>query len=209
MLITAIEKRKGTQCAVYIEGEYAMMLDAELIYNRGLRAGLEVDRDDIYEFKRQCDLRRTRERALYLLGYKSHTKKELFLKLAKTSDEELAGEVTARMEELGLLNDEEYAQRFANQLVNSKSYGINRVRQELTKKGIDRDIIDNTLAELSQVTDTDEKLKSIIDKKYARYLDDKKGIDKTINALLRLGYRFDDIRRVLRYYADNFEVNDE
>lgn len=212
MLITAIEKRKGTQCAIYVEGELAMLLDAEIVFNKGLRSGIELDRDGLFELQRQCDLRRTRERALYLLGYKSHTKKELYEKLAKTSEEALAAEVTDRMEELGLVNDADYAERFARQMANSKGWGMARIRQELAKKGVERDLIDETLAALAETVDVDEKLAEIIERRYARYLGDKKGIDKTINALIRLGYRYDDIKRALRAKTDAAEealLNDE
>lgn len=209
MLITAIEKRKGTQCAIYIEGEYAMLLDAETVFDKGLRSGMEVTREEIFELKRRCDLRRTRERALYLLGYKSHTKNELLLKLTKTSDEETAQEITERMEELGLLNDADYAERYSRQMAETKGWGAGRIRQELARKGVERDIIDDAMEQLSQTVDTDEKLDEIIVRRYARYLGDKKGIDKTINALMRLGYRFEDIRRALRRYADTDELTDE
>ena len=209
MLITAIEKRKGTQCAVYIEGEYTMMLDAEIVFNKGLRSGIEVNRDEIFELQHQCDLRRTRERALYLLGYKSHTRKELFDKLTKTSNEELAAEVTERMEELGLINDADYAERYSRQLANSKGYGVVRIKQELNKKGIDRELAEEALEQLAQTIDVDEKLKNVIHKKYMRYLGDKKGIDKTINALIRLGYRFDDIKRVLRQCSEDDYIDYE
>ncbi|WP_312643557.1 RecX family transcriptional regulator [Hydrogenoanaerobacterium sp.] len=209
MLITAIEKRKGTRCAVYVDGEYAMMLDAEIIFNVGLKAGKAIDRNALLELQKQSDLRRTRERALYLLGYKSHTKKELTDKLTKTSDADTAAEVTGRMEELGLVNDEDYAERYARQLANSKGYGMSRIRQELYKKGVDKELIEDTLEQLAQTVDVDEKITAIIERKYARYLGDKKGVDKTINALIRLGYRYDDIRRVLNTFeipqADDYD----
>ena len=200
MLITAIEKRKGTRSAVYVDGEYAMMLDAEIIFNAGLKAGREIDQNALFELQKQSDLRRTRERALYLLGYKSHTKKELTDKLAKTSDEDTAAEIAGRMEELGLVNDADYAERYARQLANSKGYGMSRIRQQLYKKGIDRELIDDTLEQLAQTVDVDEKISELIERKYQRYLGTKKGMDKTINALIRLGYRYDDIRRVLNTF---------
>jgi len=177
-----------------------MMLDAEIIFNAGLKAGREIDQNALFELQKQSDLRRTRERALYLLGYKSHTKKELTDKLAKTSDEDTAAEIAGRMEELGLVNDADYAERYARQLTNSKGYGMSRIRQQLYKKGIDRELIDDTLEQLAQTVDVDEKISELIERKYQRYLGTKKGVDKTINALIRLGYRYDDIRRVLNTF---------
>lgn len=201
MLITAIEKSKGSACCVYVEGELAITLDAEIILNHKLRAGTEMSRDALYALKHESDLRRTRERALYLLESRSHTRKELVDKLTKTSDEELAELVACRMEELGLINDEDYAERYTRQLVN-KGYGAQRVRRQLAQKGINREQIDRQLEALAQTVDVDETLAAIITRKYTRYLGDKKGEDKTIAALMRLGYRYEDIRRVLAAYQD-------
>ena len=45
------------------------------------------------------------------------------------------------MEELGLLNDEDYARRLANELFTRKKFGARRVKQELRQKGIDDALI--------------------------------------------------------------------
>lgn len=202
MLITAIEKCKGSTCALYVDSELAMTLDAEIVFSNKLKAGVELDHDVLFELKYQSDLRRTRERALYLLESRSHTRKELVDKLVKNSDEEIAEQIADRMEELGLLNDADYAERYARQLVNSKGYGMDRVRRQLAQKGIDRELIDEQIAALSETVDVDEKLTTLIQRKYERYLGDKKGEDKTISALIRLGYRYDDIRRALAAFRE-------
>ncbi|MDD2954842.1 MAG: regulatory protein RecX [Oscillospiraceae bacterium] len=210
MLVTAVEKRKGEGYAVFVEGEYALMLNEETLLTEKIRAGVEVTPQRLDELQKKAELRRTRERALYLLEKKSYAKEELTQKLARTSCRETAETVAARMEELGLLNDEDYARRFADHLWRFKGYGAGRIRQEMSRKGLDRELISRELERLGEENteeDVAQKLCALIDRKYLRFLDDPKGRNKTIQALQRLGYAYEDIRRALQYY-DHSEEED-
>ena len=208
MLITALEKQKGGW-AVFVEGEYALMLDAETFVRAKLRAGEEITPARLDEIKYQSDLRRTRERALYLLETRAHSRKELFDKLVKTGGEAAAGEVTARMEELGLLDDADYAARLARQLTERKGYGEVRVRQELARRGIDRELIEDAMAGVAETADVDAALDALIARRYARCLGDEKGRSRAVGGLLRMGYRQADIRRAIGRALDALEAEGE
>ncbi len=47
MLITAIEPFKGSKYNIFVEGEYALTADIEIIAQMGLKAGKEVSREDL------------------------------------------------------------------------------------------------------------------------------------------------------------------
>ena len=51
-----------------------------------------------------------------------------------------------------------------------------------------------------------ERLVELIERKYIKYLCDEKGVNKTVNALLRLGYTYSEIRDSLREITDREEV---
>lgn len=64
---------------------------------------------------------RAEEKALYLLEHRAHSKKELENKITRAEfDREAARSAVEHMEELGLLNDEDYARRLANELFTRK-----------------------------------------------------------------------------------------
>ena len=73
------------------------------------------------------------------------------------------------------------------------------MEQELYRKGVERDIICEVISECDFPS---EKLAEIIERKYSRYLNDEKGVNKTVNALLRLGYTYTEIRDAIREIAD-------
>ena len=143
----------------------------------------------------ESETRRAKEKALYLLEYRSHSKKELADKISRTTSREAAEAAVEKMEELGLMNDEAYARQLAGTLLEKKGYGLRRARQELLQKGIDRELVEELLEELAP--DPEEKLREIVERKYRNQLGDEKGYRCTVAALQRLGYGWEDIKTVL------------
>ena len=76
-----------------------------------------------------------------------------------------------------------------------KHFGARRIAAELSRKGIDRAII----AHLEEMDEADPcaEITALLQGKYAGKCGDEKGKQRTINALLRLGYNYSDIRSAL------------
>ena len=83
MKITEIEKKSKTRYTVYVDGEYFYILDAEILTEHHVRAGMEVTEAFLEQLKAAAQLRRARERAFYLLSYRDHSEKELYQKLGR------------------------------------------------------------------------------------------------------------------------------
>ena len=195
MEITAIEPRRKRLSQLYLDGEAAVKVDTETILKAGWKPGMEISDEELHELLQESEARRAKEKALYLLEYRSHSKKELADKISRTTSREAAEAAVERMEELGLVNDESYARQLAEYLMERKGYGVRRARQELLQKGIDREFIEELLEELAP--DPEEKLREIVERKYQNQLKDEKGYRRTVAALQRLGYGWEDIKTVL------------
>lgn len=210
MRITAVSKSKKGFFSVYVDGAFAFSVDEQTMLEYHLAPQMETDPQALEHIRLVAEERYQKERALKLLGYKSYTKQSLIQRLARDCDEEIAHRVADRMEELGLINDEDYARRYAADLFGIKGYGGRRVLYELTRKGIPRELAQEVVSELApEDEDTVETLISLIERKYARYLTDRKGIDKTVRALARLGYDYDDIRAAISSCADLDETYED
>ena len=79
--------------------------------------------------KEKFDFEEAKEKALNLLEFRAHSRKEIFDKLRRFTDAQTAGEVADALEEAGLINDEEYAYQCAHDLMELRFFGPNRVRQ--------------------------------------------------------------------------------
>lgn len=200
MEISAIEPRRRGVSALFLDGEFAVNLDTRFLAESSVRLGQEITEEELQSLIQGSNARRAREKALYLLEHRSHSKKELEEKVARTAGKEAAQAAVNHMQEIGLVNDEQFARDYARQLVRHKGFARRRAEYELLQKGIDRDLIEQVLEEL--LPEPQEKLTELIEKKYARSLGDEKGLRRTMAALQRLGYRGEDIRAALRPFIE-------
>lgn len=203
MMITSITRYgdKGNRYRVDVDGEYWYILADTLIMDFRLRKGREVTEEFLAEVRQAADYRKGRERAFYLLESREHSKAELAQKLSRHIDWEMAEKIADEMEQLGLIHEDAYAKRLVEYLSTTRKQGPRRIRQELYKKGLPRDVIEEALSELE--TDEDALIE-LVRKKYARYLvpDDEeeepsgfrrgysKGKNKALQGLMRLGHSF-------------------
>ena len=202
MIITDLKPVKKSLSLVYIDGEYAMKLDTATLAENGITVGYVLDDDELKELIEKSDYRRAKEKALYLISGRDYSKKQLMDKIKKDSSEETAEEVCERMEELGLLSDQNYARRLAHDLIYLKKLSVRGAKYKLMEKGIDRELCDEILEEFE--VDPVEQLTELIDRKYADKLDDEKGRRRTIAALQRLGYSWSDIKSALSEYENDW-----
>ena len=99
-----------------------------------------------------------------------------------------------------LLNDEEYARILANDLIERKKYSLKRVKQELSFRGISREIVENTVDSLDN--DAENRIILVIKKKYINKLNDEKGRKRAIDGLMRLGYSYSEIKSALNTLSE-------
>lgn len=151
MKITDIAPRRHRLSQLYIDGEAAVKVDTETLLRRGIAIGDELDDEELHALLQASAKHRAEEKALYLLEHRAHSKKELENKITRAEfDREAARSAVEHMEELGLLNDEDYARRLANELFTRKKFGARRVKQELRQKGIDDALIAAVMDEFPQ-----------------------------------------------------------
>ena len=201
MLVTAVEPRRKSLSALYIDGEFAMKLDTETLLINHIKEGVELSDKELHQLIEESNNKRAKEKALWLISYRDHSKKELVDKIKRTSSEESAVAAVERLTELGLVNDEAYARRYFRELTQgSKHLSPRGARYKLMEKGIDRELIDAIVEE----TDIDEKeqIRIIINSKYKNFNTDEKTRKRTVAALQRKGFRWEDIKFVMEEYEE-------
>jgi len=200
MIITDVQPRRHRLSQLYIDGEAAVKVDTETWLRSGLMPGDEIDDERLHRLLQDSAAHRAHEKALYLLEHRAHSKKELERKIARAEfDKDAAKAAADRMEELGLIDDEQYARRLTQELFTRKKFGVRRVKQELREKGIADEIIALVLEEFSpEEEETVEKIRELIERKYPMAQEDEKVRRRAVAALQRYGYSLDDIFTVLR-----------
>lgn len=208
MYICSIDKYKGeTMCVEITNGtkNAKLFLHRSVVYSHHLEKDMIVTPDDIRTIRHENEVRRARERALYLIGEHDYSRKGLYDKLISNYDEQTAEQVCNELEEHGLIDDRKYGERLCEML--SSRYGTYRVKNELIRKGIDRE-----LAEEICVTDDERQLEnavSFVMKKYGTDIADYSVRQKINGALIRRGYSYSVAKEAVDRIISNKSEEDE
>lgn len=206
MTITdVVPKRKGLS-ALYIDGEFALKIDTETFLVSRLSVGDEISDEQLRQLIESSNEKRAKEKALWLISYRDHSKKELNEKVRRTCDSQSAQAAVERLEQLGLVDDEKFARNYARQLLFGKNLSETAVKYKLAEKGIDRELAQEILEEFQ--VDPREQIKALVESKYKSSVADEKGLRRTVAALRRRGFGYGDIKAVLEEYIgdEDYEV---
>ena len=197
MKITA---NSGKQNKIHIlcDGEYSFTVDAEYWFSSPYKSVENIDDEaELAAFLEAVGSRCAFLAGLRLLSYHDQSKRELVGKLVRKGHKsEYALLAADRLEELGYIDDERYAQSLAESLLERKGMSVRGVKSALIQKGISREIADKVCESLD--FDPILRIIDLLNGKYSRSLSDEKGIKRTVAALQRLGYRWSDINSALR-----------
>lgn len=202
------KKGKGDKIHISIDGEYRLTVDEMYFTSLYLKDGQEITDEEYNELESTVNTRRAYNCAVSLLSRRDHSEKELMRKLKEKGYAEGAEEAISKLKNSGYVDDERFCRLYATELIRLKGYGRRRVEQELYLKGVSRELISLVLEEISFDTET---LSDIIRRKYLSKMKDEKGKQRAINALMRLGYSYREIRDALNDLDEEItcEVYDE
>lgn len=159
------------------------------------------------------ELETAKKRAMYLLGGKDYSRKELTEKLLKNYSREAAEAAVSQMVEYGYLDDRRYAKKLARQYIEVRRYGKSRAKMMMIQKGLGPQLADEALEQYS-AEDLIGEIVTIIEKKYydrlfLEGLEGRKEMHKVMAALARRGYGYEDIKTAVSAVRDGSELFDD
>lgn len=138
-----------------------------------------------------------RSRALRMLGHRPMSRKEVTDRLSqKGLNDDTCEETADWLQSIGALNDEEYARQIVRHY-SSKGYGTGRIKDELYRRGVPRDLWDDALDEKP---DSEETVYKLLKSKIKSENPDRAEITKAANALYRRGFSWDEIKRAVNKF---------
>jgi len=198
MIITKIETQKrNDRVNIYIDGEFAFGIMAEVQYKYDLSEGMKIDQEYIDKVLIAEEQAKANDQALRFLSYRQRSKKEIIDKLKKKGfSEDIIENTLVYLKEYNLINDLEFAKSFANDKINLNKFGPERIKYELYRKGVSPEIIEEVLAEDEEY---DRALK-LAKKKLPSYKNDNRDAKyrKLGGFLQRKGYSYECISKILR-----------
>lgn len=198
MRISDIGTYKGDTMYVEFGGNEKIFLHKKTVCKLNLEKGMDIPETAVRQALSENTYRKACERALYLLDSREYGYVELFKKLEKSYEDDICYRVCNHLAEKGIIDDRRYAAHLAAKYCERKKYGSYRAKQELIRHGLSAELSDGAVSEFSE--GEAERLREVVERKYERYLTDRKGEQKVKNALLRLGYSYSDIKEALDVY---------
>ena len=200
---------KGEKIHLSLDGEYIATVNADYWFTCGIKSGSEVTPEQLEELLTESARRKMMNKALDLLSMRDYSRRELSDKLVTKAWEkkeqkdmdlgslkQQASDICDRLEELGLLNEERFARSYVDELIRRKHLSKSGLKTALIQKGVQRDIIETVLEEVD--VDPVEQIRELLATKFKnRDLSDEKQKTRTVNALLRLGYRYNEIHAAM------------
>lgn len=212
MKITAlkIQVRDKDRVNVFVDGKYRFSLDITQVAELGIKNGAEYSEDELAELENESQFGKLYTRSLEYALIRPRSQREmrdyLYRKTRDTRTKtgsikkgvsvELTERVFDRLAGKGYIDDEKFARFWVENRNLRKGSSKRKLQAELIAKGVDRQIIEQTLGE-SERSDAEE-IQKIIAKKASKYGDPQ----KLIAYLARQGFRYDDIQ-------DALSANDE
>lgn len=140
--------------------------------------------------------------ALYLLGRRGRTKYELKSKLSEKGYEpELVDATMKRLEELHLLDDKTYAELYARDKVGIYRRGRYRIGLELRRKGVDKELVDETVGAIDEQDELAAALSLLKGRQRAwADLHERKRFERSTHLLQRRGFSGKVIRRAIEEF---------
>jgi regulatory protein len=201
MLVSSLHQTSPGRFLVTLEDGTEIRSTLAVVTDQRIYTGRELDEEALAAFRAASSLERTKNRAAELLSLRPMSCKELYDKLVQKGEpEQNAAAAVAWLLENRFLDDRNYAGMVVRHYA-AKGYGPGRIRQELQRRGIDRELWAEALGEMPEA---DYKLDKFI---AARLKDpsDRDQVRKVSAALFRRGFGWDEIKSALRRFEADME----
>lgn len=195
-----MKKIEALEPSKHIKGRFLVRLEGERellkvteneILAFSLYSGRELEDEEFHQLRSASGLSSAKARGARILGERPLSRRELIRRLIEKGECESDAEAAADwLTEIGALNEREYACSIVRHY-SARGYGIQKLRQELQRRGIPREYWDEALEEQA---DTEDQIATFLSRKLRGQVDDPKQLKRAADALLRRGFRWDEIR---------------
>jgi len=202
MRITEIKKQKrGQRVNIYLDGRFGFGITNSALVDFDLFVNKELSAAEIEEIIKKDQASKALQKCFRWLGIRPRSEKELRDKLKeKQFDPKIINQAIGQIKELGYLNDQEFTRMFIEM---KKSKGRMVIQRELRRKGIDEEIIKNSLAKYYSSDEELESALNLAEKKMCTYkkLPALKTKQKLARYLAGRGFNWEIIQEVLHRLA--------
>ena len=186
---------------VKLEDGTQLALDRQTVEDFALYPGRELSDQQLQQLREAAGAMSAKMRAVRIVAASSVSKQDLQHRLVqKGENPEDAAEAVAWMEEMNLVDDGETARQVVARCI-AKGYGLQRAKQALYEKRIPKQYWEAALADYPR---QNEYIIRFLKSKITDPSDDKQ-VKKAVDALLRRGHSYSEVRSALYQISADFD----
>jgi regulatory protein len=198
-LVTAFKPQKNKKrINIYLDGKFGFGIDLENFMMLGLKVEQELSDKEVEEIVKKSEFQKTLDKLLRFVTLRPRSEKEIkdWFKRRKVY-ESLHKELFNRLNRLGLIDDEKFAQWWVEQRSLFKPRGKRALEMELRMKGIKKEVIGQVLSDIE--VDEEKVARELLNKKSYRWknLPKREARAKMSAFLARKGFNWEAIEKVL------------
>ena len=203
-LLKTSPDRAGRYWVTFEDGS-KLGLYRQTVEDFGLYTGMELEEEQHKALLAAAGQMSAKMRSVWIVSASSVSKRDLQDRLVrKGENREDAEKAVAWMEDLHLIDDRNTAEQTVHSCI-SKGYGLARAKQVLYEKRIPKEYWEEALADYPDQLDRIEAfLRSRLDED-----SDDRDVKRAIDALIRRGHSYGNIRKVLQSLSFDAEENFE
>ena len=197
-VVTAVERSGRHSMLVTINEDVQLLLTRDIWAERPLTEGQELDFEEFSRWLLPRQYPAALNKAVAMLAQRAHAGGEIRRKLERAHYlEDTIDMVLYKLEKERLLNDEAFAREYAASCAR-RQMGKSRIRMELSRKGLPRELIDRAMEALSS-EEGDEAAVRLAQKLLRRHNgeDARREMQKVLAAMARRGYSYEDSRAAI------------
>ncbi len=201
--IIKLQPRKGTSFyLVTLDNGRTLEIHRDVVFTYHLHKDMLLSPDKQDMLLQESQRLFVREKAVALLGRRAHSVQELRRKLLQRGcSPEYIEPLLDELQQRGYLDDRAFARAFIQSHMKSRAWGPRRLHAELIKRGVERTLIEETLASLLEEEQLFARAYQLAQKFLERPRIQRESPlhrkQKLFNFLVRKGYSYDLCRQVV------------
>lgn len=176
--ITSIKQQKNkNRVNVYLDDKFGFGIDLDNFVLLHLRVDQELSEKEIEEIIKKAEFQKTLDKVLRFATVRPRSEKEILDWFRrKKVHESLHKDLLRKLKHFELLDDNKFARWWTDQRRDFSKKSLKAIKQELYQKGIDRNIIEDVLADAE--IDEEKTAKELIAKKSYKWDNLEAGVRK-------------------------------
>lgn len=197
--VTLLKPQKnGKRVNVYLDGEFGFGIDLDNLVLNHIKIGTNLTDEEVEKIIRKAEFQKTLDKLLKFASLRPRSEREIdnYLKRKKVH-ESLWIDLFEKLKHFELLDDVKFAHWWVEQRLAFKKISSRLLRLELGNKGINKEIIDEVMAE--NLVDEEKMARELLEKRSYKWegLDAREAKQKKFQYLVGKGFDWKVVEKIL------------